>query len=1206
MQDLGVHETLLTSVDPSFVDAHIKGDGQSYPPAAPKPEMAAVLRGGAMPATISRVLNMENGLPRAGASGPSRVAPPLYPHALRRRKSLFDKLNEGLGHRLLVVQAAAGYGKTAFLADFAHEHAAPSRIGVAWLSLDLCHLDRVSLLRDLTLAVKSVRPGMGTMTLGALASSKDVLRRWDYFQALFTQDVIEAGPGPIVLVMDQYERIARSPSARDLLAYLGKELPSNFTLLVSTRPLPDTKLVPSTLSPDRVWEIGAEDLRFSGEEVRELAFLLQLTISDDAAEELVSLTGGCPAVIQSSLLWAKRSGDSKALTGLAPCPDLGHLICEKILLQEPGEAQACLESISLVDYLSPEMACVLAGEGDHPGRTLIRVMSGDYPGLVSESQEGVVYHHNPIFRQSLLTRLQLLSSPERVRRLHLELAEGFRRSQQWDSALHHLLEASEYKQAARLVADLADRLISDNRLETVARWIDAFPADQRSLQPWLQLYRGVVFRLSRDWDKALALYSSAADAFRESGDRNGLARALWYASQVLAYRRNQQQATLLGSEALAYLDPSEKRSRAWIMHTMGNSFFDLGNTSESLSRHQESLRLFVEVDDTRGQMAQCQAIGLALHRLGRLKEAQQSYLQALEFQVEDGDINILCWARAGLSHLRSLQGDYSESLSELKEIAGIARRHHLRPAEAFALSCMASVYLDFGDYDKAEACCMQALEACDEFDDDTPQIDLRLKLMEIQLRRTNSDCRPRGANGLSVADWIVASNLELTRIAHNLLEATVFLTEGCLDDAEQRAIEARNLSIKIGATYHEAQACYLLALACLRRGDSESSIRLVEDLLSAVESEGYVSFFLRDTEATNELLGNALLWSISRDRITSLMLRLATLKEDFLAPPFGDGGRQPAARLTEIGARLGGDPSRDGISRPESAVTFLAESRPPVIQASAGAGLRSPALEIRLLGDFRVVVRGKVITDRAWRTQKAKELFAYLLTRTDRRAGRDEILETLWPELGLESAVSNFHFTVHSVRRALEPHLPPRSSSNYLVLTGKTYRLSLPADVWVDMNEFDELASGGLNQDWSKGSRNEEARLERATALYRGDYLDGFDVAWAVTARQHLQKTYVDALGRLALLAYLRKQYERASYCARALIQKDSYREDAYRIIMRSACETGAPARALKQYSELTDLLRNDLDVAPDSETQQLYLRIKSGAYQRTSGQIIP
>jgi hypothetical protein len=54
-------------------------------------------------------------------------------------------------------------------------------------------------------------------------------------------------------------------------------------------------------------------------------------------------------------------------------------------------------------------------------------------------------------------------------------------------------------------------------------------------------------------------------------------------------------------------------------------------------------------------------------------------------------------------------------------------------------------------------------------------------------------------------------------------------------------------------------------------------------------------------------------------------------------------------------------------------------------------------LEISLLGPFRVRRRGHLVTDRAWRTYKAKELFAYLLARDGCSATRDELLEALWP-----------------------------------------------------------------------------------------------------------------------------------------------------------------------------------------------------------------
>lgn len=1131
--------------------------------------------------------------------GLSIIAPPLYQRVIRRRESLYDRLRQASTHRLILVQADPGYGKTAFLASFAREYGGPDGVPTAWLTLNRSHTDRVQLLMDLALSVHSVRPDIGTVTLDALKKSKDVLRRWDYFLELFCQEMREADARPLLIVLDQYERIAASPSSRNLVECLAKKLPTPLTLLVSTRPLPDQRFTGRSPHGDDVLELSTEDLRFTADETGELfQQMLGFPLPSETAEQLVMQANGCAAAIQAACAWSLRSGGKDALIAPDDRTDFPDYVCQEILRYETTETKPFLKRTAMAESLSPELGCLLARDSEAL-RALIRLQNGEYPGLTAETEHGIFYTHNPVFRNHLLKGLEN-EACEPTRGLHLELADFYAASRQWDLYLHHLIEASEYQRASELVASLAEKAISSNRLETLARWIDAFPTDQRSLQPWLQLYRGVIYRVDREWEKALALYNWAADAFREQGDLNGLSRALWYASQVLAYRRNQQLAILLGREAMSYLPPSDKRSRAWILHTVGNSCFDLGNTTEALRCHREALDLFVQLDDARGQMMQSQAIGWALHRLGHIGEAQQEYLRALTMQAENGDINSLCWLRAGISHLRAIRGEHADAVAELTEIVEIARRHFLRPAETFSLACLAEIHLDSGNYKQAEVCCREGLEACDEFDDDAPQIELRLRLIEIELRTSDSATGTRKVPGLSIAEWVTASNLEITRITHNLLKTAILLAEGRHEDAEQWAREARTQCVKLGARYQEAQACYLLARVSLVRGEIESSAALVKELIDLIESEGYVSFLLREPEATCELLVNAFRQSPARDRIASLLMKLSALKAEVAAPLLGcnvllgpDRVMAVRDKLTaeamkiEIAARNGSPPS-EYEPLPETDISSLAREQ-----------VRGVSVEVRALGPIRVSIRGRLITDRAWRTYKAKELFAYLLTRGDRSATRDELIEALWPELSIESAVSNFHFTVHSIRHALEPDLPPRASSRYLTLSGRLYQLELPQDTWIDMDEFKECLSSGLRQAGPNGGKIEFASLERAVNLYRGDCFSDLYVDWVEPLRQDLLKAYLDSLGRLASQAFLRQNFDSATYYAKLVLEKDNYLEASHRTIMRCAHETGNTASALRHYGELAKMLERDLDTRPEAETHDLYNQIKQGTYQR-------
>lgn len=1137
------------------------------------------------------------------AACPPSAILPLYQRAIRRRPSLWEKLRQGLAHRLVVVQAGTGYGKTALLAQFDREQRNQDASGTAWLTLERIHQDRIHLLGDLALAFQAVRPGIGTVTRDALCKSKDVPRRWDYFLELFCREVLEAEGPPAVVILDQYEKAAVSPSAREIIDHLTSSLPSSLTLLIATRQPPALASIPRMRTHEGVFMLSASDLCFSMDETRELfARWLGSPPSDEALESVMAKTGGWPAGVQMAAAFAAGQGERSLLSFSGSQPEFYEYLCQGVFQGEPGPARSFLMSTALVEEVSPDLGLMLAEESAAPDIGA-RLEQGSLPGLTMNNGKGAIYHHNPVFHNFLLKKLEESLPRQRLRDLRVKLAEIYRRSQEWDSALYHLLEAAEYQEASEVVASLAEEAISGNRLETLSRWLDSFPREERKARPWLLLYEGVIYRVNRDWDKALSLYNQAADIFRGQGEQSGLARTLWYASQVLTYRRNQRLATLFASEALSYLPPSEQRARAWILHSMGNSYFDLGQAEEALRCHQEAMDLFGSLGDERGQLMQSQAQAWALHRLGRLKEAQSHYVRALDQQARSGDVNMLCWLQAGLAHLRAMRGDFSDSITALNEVVDIARRHHLLPAEAFALSNLVDVHLDMGDYAEAETCYWQAATACEGFDDDAPQIGLHLKRMELERRRGQLYLPPRAEPALSLVDWIEASNLEITKIAHDLQKATVFIVERRYQEAAQRAAEARDLSRRIGARYHDAQASYLLARAYLLQGDPQASAGLVGELLVAVETEGYAGFLLRDPEATGELLMNAFLHSSQREQIGALLLKLVSIKEEVAAPLLA-GECPPGARKADAVRKrlmaLAQDASVQGqTAAPRHRTKRSGASGPP--RGNGEPKAKERALEILLLGPMKVRRQDDLITDRAWRTCKAKELFAYLLTCDEQSATRDQLLEVLWPDLSIDSAVSNFHFTVHSLRRALEPDLQPGLSSSYLVLSDRRYSLQLPSQTWIDMREFKACVSEGLKQAKDAPAGDASPLLGRAVDLYHGDFLSDLYVDWVEPVRMDLVGAYQDALRVLANFAFTRRDYDQAIRHARTLLKKDSYLEDAHRLIMCAAWEMGNPSMALRQYEDLARLLREELDAHPEPATQQLYRQIREGSRQRRS-----
>jgi DNA-binding SARP family transcriptional activator len=73
-------------------------------------------------------------------------------------------------------------------------------------------------------------------------------------------------------------------------------------------------------------------------------------------------------------------------------------------------------------------------------------------------------------------------------------------------------------------------------------------------------------------------------------------------------------------------------------------------------------------------------------------------------------------------------------------------------------------------------------------------------------------------------------------------------------------------------------------------------------------------------------------------------------------------------------------------------------------------------LGVWLLGGFRVEVDGRPIPEQEWRRSKARTLVKLLALAPRHRLHREQLMETLWCELGPEAAAANLRKAVYFAR----------------------------------------------------------------------------------------------------------------------------------------------------------------------------------------------
>jgi DNA-binding SARP family transcriptional activator len=243
-------------------------------------------------------------------------------------------------------------------------------------------------------------------------------------------------------------------------------------------------------------------------------------------------------------------------------------------------------------------------------------------------------------------------------------------------------------------------------------------------------------------------------------------------------------------------------------------------------------------------------------------------------------------------------------------------------------------------------------------------------------------------------------------------------------------------------------------------------------------------------------------------------------------------------------------------------------------------------LTITNLGSFQIMRGDEALP--ICRTRKAISLFRYLLSRSQLSAGREELMDVLWPASAPREATHSLHVAVSILRRHLDVGDP-----SYLLYASGRYTINPAAMVQDDSRMFSQ-ASEHAEQCWRAGDLDQaQQAYVDALARYHDDYfVDDQDHDWALAEHERLLTRFLLALDRLSQIWMAQGRFEAAAECYRQLLDRDAFREDAHCQLIRCYLLLGRRGDALLQYQRCAAVLDQELGLAPMAETQELLQRI--------------
>ncbi len=179
-------------------------------------------------------------------------------------------------------------------------------------------------------------------------------------------------------------------------------------------------------------------------------------------------------------------------------------------------------------------------------------------------------------------------------------------------------------------------------------------------------------------------------------------------------------------------------------------------------------------------------------------------------------------------------------------------------------------------------------------------------------------------------------------------------------------------------------------------------------------------------------------------------------------------------------------------------------------------------LRIELFGALRLH-RGERPFSGGFRTQKSKELFAFLVLGRERSYPRSVLATVFWGDRPEPEARSNLRHNLSDIRKLLLNNgIEPDS---YFTVGSNDIAFNPLADFSLDVAEFEMHCDSAESDPHGPLGREGKESLERALELYRGELLESVYEDWCQHEREALRDRFLNVLARLMQYHQARREW---------------------------------------------------------------------------------
>ena len=1038
----------------------------------------------------------------------------LAPHMgkLLHRQRLARKFANLEGKRLILVTAGAGYGKTTMVAQALRPSSNPDPDkAMVWYRLDRFDRDITTFARYLVRGLDKIYPGIEAAFFEDGVGPGGTGGGQDWFITLLK--VLESRTRKaLFIVLDDYHLLS-PPEKNDpagfsnihsCIQFFLERLPDHVRLVLISRTDPPLKLS-SLRVRQQVLEIHEPDLVFCPDETAALFSLLHHRVPEKKTLSALyrQTCGWAAGLVLFGAAFEKQPGGLPFAGTMNAQMSQYHMfdfLEENLYATQPPDMQQFMAGAALMDPMQTTVCDRILGCSDSQAR--FKRMMAAHLMVFPMGEDETLFHYHHLFRDFLLKKLHQTLPESQIRQLHLDIAKLLE-ARENHMALVHYIEARAYDEVVRFMTAYELEFLVQGKIRFVRTCLEKIPRQVIAENPRLLFMEAKQYSYFGQPDKSIACLTSACRILRRSCSDAYVSKCLVDLGAQYYYTGHIPEAQRL---MVQVLEEGQTDSVTYILAVTYLTFFCtvLGDLDQARMYERQTRAVagtFPEFEQTAALASMDITKAYILYIQADFEKAMELNLTLIDRCRASGLGAFLPLAYYHASATDCLLGKYETGLSYAREGIRAAGVIHLRDSQnGWLYIARSENHLGLGQLDDAQAHAQTAFKIFRQPGNRWGMANALDLMARISL----------------AADDIAKARSRVTRALEIIKGYGLDMSEAIIMVSHARVLMAGN------AFEH---ACAVLSRA--RRHLKPIPWHLC-------------SAWLLDARCCHALGREEAAWSCFQKG-----LAIARKKQ------FDRLVRADAGDLVQ------------GMAQKRSGSIFssyLGTLSAGHVQVRALQGL-----DVRVLGRFRVSVKGRPIEHSQWPGAKSRTLFQYLALHHFRGfIPKDVLVEMLWPDQDPEKTGKRFNTAMSRLRKLLEPDLPPRSPSSYILRKNDHYSLCFGPEGGLDLAQFQDLAKKALGME-KTDPRAALALGRKAERLYTGPLLEDSPYQdWCIRMQDDTKDLYCRLCRMLTLLCRDVKDPDPGVLYAQNCLQADPFDEFMHQQLICFFLESGKYGLAAK------------------------------------------